>query len=110
MDPWGFKKAVISFSSLFSLHGGEEDNGLPPVLKSQFIPHGLPMLLLFLDQAGLEQLRISKETHQTEAKGNGRECNGPVKATSGGKGPFEESGDRDALKIQDKKNGLGLRK
>ena len=39
-----------------------------------------------------------------------RECNGSVKATSGGKGPFEESGDRDALKIQDKKSGLGLRK
>ena len=67
-------------------------------------------MLLFFDQAGLEQLHISKETHQAQAKGNVRECSGPVKATSGGKAPFEESGDREALKIQDKKSGLGLRK
>ena len=81
----------LSLSSLFSLHGGEEDNGLPPVLKSQFIPHGLPMLLLFLDQAGLEQLRISKETHQAEAKGNGRVPGASVRNSACGKG-HEEGG------------------
>ena len=108
----GFLKGCdffLFFLFFFSIHGSEEDNGLPPVLKSQFISHGLPMLL-FLDQAGLEELRISKETHQAQAKGNGSECSGPVKATSGGKAPFEESGDREALKIQDEKSGLGLRK
>ena len=81
----------LSLSSLFSLHGGEEDNGLPPVLKSQFIPHGLPMLLLLLDQAGLEQLRISKETHQAEAKGNGRVPGASVRNSACGKG-HEEGG------------------
>lgn len=51
---------------------------------------------------------MSKEAHEAEAEGNGREFNGSVKATFWEKRPFEESGGRDALKIQDKKSGLGF--